>query len=45
MFINFGFSEWVIVFLIMVAVTGVVSINGVKHDNDKEDMDLRKAPY
>ncbi|MET1014384.1 MAG: hypothetical protein ABWX61_07730 [Paenisporosarcina sp.] len=40
MFINFGFSEWVIVFFIMVVIMGVVSIKGVEHDNDDEDINV-----
>jgi len=42
---NFGFTEWVIVFLIMAAIIGIISINGVEHDHDKDDMKLRKTPY
>mgnify|MGYP003577392554 CR=1 FL=1 len=45
MLTNFGFSEWVIVFLVMVAISGVVSVMGVEHDDDNDDMNLRKTAY
>jgi len=36
---NFGFSDWVILFLIMVVIMGVVSIRAVEHDKD-DDKDI-----
>jgi len=40
MFNNFGFSHWVILFLIMVVIMGVVSIKAVEHDKDDKDANL-----
>jgi len=40
MFNNFGFSDWVILFLIMVVIMGVVSIKAVEHDKDDKDANL-----
>lgn len=37
---NFGFSEWVILFLFMVVIMGIVTIKAVEHDEDNKDANM-----
>jgi len=37
---NFGLLDWTIVFLIMVLVMGAVSIKGVEHYKEDEDLKI-----